>query len=48
MHPKGVFGTIHKAFEIVECAWNDRNTGDVRNRDLATFFRSHDDLILLA
>lgn len=48
LQPPTVFGTVHKALEIMENVWHDRKVGDVSNRDLAACFRSQgDDLVLL-
>ncbi|KAF2103650.1 hypothetical protein NA57DRAFT_31077 [Rhizodiscina lignyota] len=41
------FGTVHKAFKIMENVWHNRNVGDIATRDLATCFRSQGDLVLL-
>ncbi|EXJ78317.1 hypothetical protein A1O3_09478 [Capronia epimyces CBS 606.96] len=43
-----VFGPVHKALEIMENAWHNRDTGDAASRDLATCFRSQGDLVLLS
>ncbi|OQU97022.1 Fungal Zn2-Cys6 binuclear cluster domain-containing protein [Cladophialophora immunda] len=42
-----VFGTVHKALEIMENVWHNRETEDVATRDLAACFRSQGDLVLL-
>ncbi len=47
LQPPNVFGTMHKALEIMENVWRNRNAGDATNRDLATCFRSQGDLVLL-
>ena len=46
LQPSSIFGTAHKALEIMENVWRNRNT-DVTNRDLATCFRIQGDLVLL-
>ncbi|KAI4858564.1 fungal-specific transcription factor domain-containing protein [Hypoxylon rubiginosum] len=47
LKPSSVFGTVHKALEIMENVWRKRDFGDVTSRDLATCFRSQGDLVLL-
>jgi hypothetical protein len=47
LQPPSVFGTVHKAFEIMEEVWRNREAGDVASRDLAMCFRSQGDLVLL-
>ncbi|KAI1750638.1 fungal-specific transcription factor domain-containing protein [Xylaria castorea] len=40
LKPPSVFGTVHKAFEMMENVWRRRNAEDDATRDLATCFRS--------
>ena len=47
LQPPSVFGTVHKALEIMENVWSHRNTGDVASRDLAMCFRSQGDHLVL-
>lgn len=47
LQPPSVFGTIRKAYEIMENAWRNRNAEDACSRDLAMCFRSQGDLVLL-
>jgi hypothetical protein len=47
LKPPKLFGKMHKAFEIMEIAWENRTTGDVAARDLAACFRSLEDPVLL-
>lgn len=47
LQPPSAFGTVRKALGIMESAWRSRCAGDNTNRDLATFFRSQGDLVLL-
>lgn len=47
LQPPSVFGTVHKALEIMENIWCNRNAGDATNRDLATCFKSQGNLVLL-
>lgn len=47
LQPPSVFGTVHKALEIMENVWCNRNSEDATSRDLATCFRSQGDLVLL-
>jgi C6 transcription factor Pro1 len=47
LQPPSVFGTCHKALEIMENVWRNRDAGDTASRDLATCFRSQGDLVLL-
>jgi C6 transcription factor Pro1 len=47
LRPPSVFGTVHKALEIMENVWRHRDAGDAASRDLATCFRSQGDLVLL-
>ena len=42
-----ILGTAHKALEIMENVWRSRDAGDIAARDLATYFRSQGDLVLL-
>jgi len=44
--PSKVYGTVHKAFAIMESAWQRRSTWTV-DWDLATCFRNQDELVLL-
>lgn len=44
LQPPRVFGTVCKALEIMESAWGD---GHYTERDLATCFKGHGDLVLL-
>lgn len=46
LQPQSIFGTVHKALEIMENVWRNRDT-DVATRNLATCFRLHGDLVLL-
>ncbi|KAI0467817.1 fungal-specific transcription factor domain-containing protein [Xylaria cf. heliscus] len=41
LKPPCVFGTVHKAFEMMENVWHRRNAEDAATRDLATCFKSH-------
>lgn len=47
LQPPSVFGTVHKALEIMESAWRNRNAENIASRDLATYFKSQGDLVLL-
>jgi hypothetical protein len=49
LQPSSIFGTVRKAFEIMENVWRKRNTGDTASRDLAACFRNqgNTDLVLL-
>jgi hypothetical protein len=47
LKPPHLFGKMFKAFEIIENAWKNRNTGDIATRDLAVCFRSLEDPVLL-
>lgn len=47
MQPPSVFGTIHKALEVMEDVWRHRNAVDAASWDLATFFRNQGCLVLL-
>ena len=47
LQPPSVFGTVHKALEIMEDVWRNREIGDVATRDLATCLRSQGNLVLL-
>lgn len=47
LQPLSVFGTVHKALEIMESVWRSRDSGTAANRDLAACFRTHGDLVLL-
>lgn len=47
LQPRSVFGTVHKALEIMENVWRNRDAGDIATRDLATCFRNQGDLVLL-
>ena len=47
LQPPSVFGTVHKALEIMENAWSRRNAPDAANRDLATCFKSQGDHLVL-
>ncbi|KAI0457196.1 fungal-specific transcription factor domain-containing protein [Xylaria acuta] len=40
LKPPSVFGTVYKAFGIMENVWHRRNAEDATTRDLATCFRS--------
>ncbi|KAI0192574.1 fungal-specific transcription factor domain-containing protein [Xylaria flabelliformis] len=40
LKPPSVFGTVYKAFEMMEKVWRRRDTGDAATRDLATCFRT--------
>ncbi len=46
LQPPSIFGTVHKALEIMENLWCNRDT-DVATRDIATCFRTQGDLVLL-
>lgn len=46
LQPPSIFGTVHKALEIMENVWHNRDT-DVATRDIATCFRTQGDLVLL-
>ncbi|KIM98595.1 hypothetical protein OIDMADRAFT_147066 [Oidiodendron maius Zn] len=48
LQPPSVFGTVHKALEIMENVWHNRIVGDVASCDLATCFRSQGCLVLLS
>ncbi|KAI1413647.1 fungal-specific transcription factor domain-containing protein [Hypoxylon sp. FL1857] len=47
LQPPSVFATVHKALEIMENVWRNRDAEDTPNRDFATCFRSQGDLVLL-
>jgi hypothetical protein len=47
LQPPAVFGTVHKALEIMEYVWRNRESGDVSTRDLATYLRSQNGIHLL-
>ncbi|KAJ4353770.1 uncharacterized protein N0V89_005500 [Didymosphaeria variabile] len=42
-----IFGALRKASKIMEDVWRSRDSEDRSNRDLATFFRTEGDLVLL-
>lgn len=46
LQPPSFFGTIHKAFEIMENVWRHRGV-DGAIHDIATCFRTGDDVVLL-
>lgn len=46
LQPPSFFGTMHEALEIMENVWRHRGV-DGATRDLATCFRTRDDLVLL-
>jgi hypothetical protein len=46
LQPPSIFGTVHKAHEIMENIWRDRDT-DVATRDFATCFRVQGEVVLL-
>jgi hypothetical protein len=45
--PPTLFGKLHKALEIMEIAWKERNTGYATTHDLAACFKSLQDPIIL-
>lgn len=47
LQPPSIFGTLRSAMDIMENVWRNRSAEDATNRDLATCFRSHGDLVLL-
>lgn len=47
LQPPSVFGTVRKALEIMENVWSKRSTADAGDKDLASWFRSGGDLVLL-
>lgn len=47
LQPPSVFGTVHKALEIMENAWLKRAVGEASFTDLSECFRSKGDMILL-
>jgi len=47
LQPPSVFGTVHKALEIMENVWHNRDAGGTASHDLATCFKSQGDLVLL-
>jgi hypothetical protein len=47
LQPSSVFGTLHKALEIMENVWCNRDVADAASCDLAMCFRSQGDLVLL-
>ncbi|KAL9113214.1 MAG: hypothetical protein Q9227_002549 [Pyrenula ochraceoflavens] len=47
LRPPSVFGTVRKAFEIIENVWRNRNARDLAGRDIATCFRNQGDFVLL-
>lgn len=47
LKPPSFFGKIHKAFQIIQSAWNSRRMADTASSDLAACFRSLGDLVLL-
>jgi len=47
LEPPHAFGTVRKAFEIMENVWHNRDGAEGTNRDLASCFRSQADFILL-
>ena len=47
LQPLSIFGTVHKALEIVEHVWRSRDAGTATDRDLAACFRIQGDLVLL-
>ena len=46
LQPPSIFGTVHKALEIMENVWRSRDI-DFATRDLATCFRTQSELVLL-
>ncbi|KAF2499259.1 hypothetical protein BU16DRAFT_503288 [Lophium mytilinum] len=46
LQPPSIFGTVHKALEIMEDVWRKRAT-DITARDIATCFKVQGDLVLL-
>ncbi|KAF2810303.1 uncharacterized protein BDZ99DRAFT_563187 [Mytilinidion resinicola] len=46
LQPPSIFGTVHKALEIMENVWRNRDT-DFATRDIATCFRAQGNLVLL-
>jgi hypothetical protein len=46
LQPSTVFGTVHKALEIMEYAWMNRLSA-LTDMDIATCFKSQGDLVLL-
>lgn len=47
LQPPSVFGTVHKALEIMESVWCNRGAEDAASRDLAMCFSGQGDLVLL-
>ena len=47
LQPRGIFGTLYKALEIMENVWRNRDAGDIATRDLAWCFSNQDDIVLL-
>ena len=47
LQPKEVFGTVQKAFKIMENVWQDKDSLTTTSRDLAMCFRSQEELALL-
>ena len=47
LQPLSIFGTVHKALEIMESVWRSRDAGATADRDLAACFRIQGDLVLL-
>jgi len=47
LQPPSVFGTVHKALEIMENVWHNRDTENTASHDLAACFKSQGDLVLL-
>lgn len=47
LQPPSIFGTAHKALEIMENVWSNREADVVATRNLATCFRIQGDVVLL-
>ncbi|KIW10489.1 hypothetical protein PV08_11453 [Exophiala spinifera] len=47
LRPPSLFGTVRKAFEIMESVWRKRATDDMVNFDLATCLRYGGELVIL-
>ena len=47
LQPPSVFGTVHKALEIMENVWQNREARDFAKSDFASCFKNQDKLVLL-
>jgi hypothetical protein len=47
LQPPSVFGTVHKALEIMKNVWRSRDAADTANRDVSACLRYEGDLVLL-